>query len=250
MKAVPCFGKRKLVKTVIGLLGLVGSIVLSTESWTAQIPFSKAKIIFEFNSSGPDLGIQVSLDGEPWNEVTIVDPTGRAIFEAEVSGRLTNFGLTELFAESNEPNFEDVAPEDILERFPAGTYKFFGKAVEGERLVGTARLTHAIPDGPSAVLAQAINGAVVISWVAPPPVSSLTGRSVTIVAYQVIVEREDNDALGAAPRVFDIKLPATETSVLVPPQFLEAGPVYRFEVLAIDRGGNQSITEGEPFQMQ
>jgi len=84
------------------------ALVLSAaapEGWAAQIPFSKARIIFEFNSSGPDLGVQVSLDGEPWNEIKIVDPKGRTILEIEAAGRLKNFGLTELFAESNEPNF-------------------------------------------------------------------------------------------------------------------------------------------------
>jgi len=217
------------------------------EGWAAQIPFSKAKIIFEFNSSGPDLGIQVSLDGEPWNEIKIADPKARTILEIEAAGRLKNFGLTELFAESNEPNFEDVLPEDILARFPAGEYKFFGKTIEGDKLVGTATLTHAIPDGPTNVSAQVGPGNTrVISWVAPPPVSSLTGLPINIVGYQVIVERVDNDQLGAATRIFDVKLPVV-TNVTVPPQFLESGKQYKFEVLAIEAGGNQSITEGNPF---
>jgi hypothetical protein len=222
-------------------------MVVAPVGWAAQIPFSKAKIIFEFNSSGPDLGIQVSLDGEPWNEIKIVDPKGNTILEIEAEGRLKNFGLTELFAESNEPNFEDVRPEDILARFPAGVYRFFGTTVEGDRLVGRARLTHAIPDGPSMVSAQVMmNGSLVITWVAPPLVSSLTGLQINIVGYQVIVERADNDQLGAAARIFDVKLP-TVTHVTVPLEFLEPGKEYKFEVLAIETGGNQSITEGEPF---
>ena len=221
--------------------------IAAPESRAAQIQFSKAKIIFEFNSSGPDLGIQVSLDGEPWNEITVVDPNGGAILEIEAAGRLKNFGLTELFAESNEPNFEDVLPKDILARFPAGKYKFFGTTVEGDKLIGTATLTHAIPDGPSNVAAQAGPGnSVVISWVAPSAVSSLTGLPVKIVGYQVIVERADNDRLGSAIRIFDVKLPNV-TKVTVPPEFLESGKEYKFEVLAIEAGGNQSITEGEPF---
>jgi hypothetical protein len=222
-------------------------VVADSDSRAAQIQFSKAKIIFEFNSSGPDLGIQVSLDGEPWNEITVVDPKGNTILEIEAAGRLKNFGLTELFAESNEPNFEDVPPKDILARFPAGKYRFFGATTEGDKLVGTATLTHAIPDGPSKVAAQDGPGnTVVISWVAPPAVSSLTGLPVKIVGYQVIVERADNDQLGAATRIFDVKLPNV-TSITVPPEFLEAGKEYNFEVLAIEAGGNQSITEGEPF---
>jgi hypothetical protein len=222
-------------------------MVAATESGAVQIPFSKAKIIFEFNSSGPDLGIQVSLDGEPWREIKIVDPKARTLLDIEAKGRLKRFGLTELFAESDEPNFADVPAADILERFPAGIYEFFGKTVEGDKLVGTATLTHAIPDGPSNVSAQVGPGnTVVISWVAPPLVSSLTGLQINIVGYQVIVERADNDQLGVAPRIFDVKLP-TVTSVTVPPEFLEPGTQYKFEVLVIEAGGNQSITEGNPF---
>jgi hypothetical protein len=83
------------------------------EGGAAQIPLEIAKIIFEFNSSGPDLGIQVSLDGEPWHQIKIVDPKGHTMLEIEAKGRLKKFGLTELFAESNEPNFiEDVPAQD------------------------------------------------------------------------------------------------------------------------------------------
>jgi Fibronectin type III domain len=242
--------RRRYIPTLSLFLVATVALVLmvaAPKSWAAQIQFSKAKIIFEFNSSGPDLGIQVSLDGEPWNEITVVDPKGGVILEIEAAGRLKTFGLTELFAESNEPNFEDVTPKDILARFPAGKYKFFGATVEGDKLMGTATLTHAIPDGPSNVAAQAGPGnTLVISWVAPPTVSSLTGLAIKIVGYQVVVERADNDQLGAATRIFDVKLPNV-TNVTVPPEFLEPGKQYKFEVLAIEAGGNQSITEGEPF---
>ena len=225
------------------LVGMVALILTAAapEGWAAQIPFSKAKIIFEFNSTGQDLGIQVSLDGDPWNEVKIVDPNGRTILEVEAKGRLKTFGLTELFAESNEPNFEDVSKEEILARFPEGVYKFFGKTTEGDTLKGTAKLTHNIPDGPE--IASPLEGDVVdpnntfISWNAVT-----TPLGINIVGYQVIVERTD------ALRTFDVKLPATATQVTVPPEFLEPGTQYKFEVLAIEKGGNQTITEGGPFE--
>lgn len=233
---------RTLSVFMVAMVAFILSAAAS-EGWADQIPFSKARIIFEFNSSGPDLGIQVFLDGEPWKEIKIVDPTGHTLLDIDAKGKLKNFGLTELFAESNEPNFEDVLPEDILARFPEGVYEFFGKTVEGDKLVGTATLTHNIPNGPSNVLATPSGNSILISWSAPT--DSLAGQS-TIVGYQVIVERTDNDQLGFATRVFDVKLPNV-TSVTVPSQFLEPSTDYKFEVLAIETGGNQSITEGEPF---
>jgi hypothetical protein len=42
-----------------------------------------------------------------------------------------------------------------------------------------------------------------------------------------------------------VTLPCTtdRCSVTVPPEFLERGREYGFEVLAIERGGNQTITQ-------
>jgi hypothetical protein len=92
---------------------------------------------------------------------------------------------------------------------------------------------------------------LVISWGAVTKKIEGSGAGdLVIVAYEVIVERTDNDQLGDALRTFDIKLPATADpiqSVTVPPQFLEPGTEYKFEVLAINKGGNQTITEGGPF---
>ena len=237
MKVPFHFGRRALFMSIVCLLALVCFPVFAIEAWAANIPFSKAKIIFEFNSSGPDLGIQVTLDGEPWNEIWIKDPRGRTILEVEGSGSLKNFGLTELFAESNEPNFADMSKAEILARFPEGVYKFSGTTVEGDKLVGAATLTHNIPDGP--VIVSPLPSDVVdpnntvINWnaVTTPP-------EINIVGYQVIVE-------GGSPfRTFDVNLPGTATSVTVPPEFLEPGTQYIFEVLAIEIGGNQTITEG------
>ena len=60
---------------------------------------------------------------------------------------------------------------------------------------------------------------------------------IEIVAYQVIVERED------PLRTFSVTVPASVTSVTIPPEFLEPGTEYKVEVLAIEAGGNQTISE-------
>jgi Fibronectin type III domain len=105
-------------------------------------------------------------------------------------------------------------------------------------MVGTARLTHDIPAGPTVVVPT--EGAVtsvddtVIDW---DPVVEPAG--IEIAGYQVIVELEE------PLRVFSVDLPASVTAVTVPPEFLKPGTDYKFEVLAIARGGgrNQTITE-------
>ena len=193
-------------------------------------------MIIEFNSTDEDVGIQVFLDGEAWHRLQIVAPNGREILDVKAKGTLKELGLTELFFESEEPSLEDLPLEDFLALFPEGEYRFFGRTVEGDRLFATATFTHAIPNGP-VILAPAAGGVVdpdnaVVVW---NPVTGPPG--IEIVAYQVIVERED------PLRTFSVTVPASVTSVTIPPEFLEPGTEYKVEVLAIEAGGNQTISE-------
>lgn len=201
-----------------------------------RIEFSDAKIIIEFNSTDEDIGIQVFLDAEGWKRVSIQNPNGNTIFEVDGSRNLKRQGLTELFFESEEPGLDEVPLSQFLARFPAGEYKFFGSTIEGDRLIGSAILTHNIPDGPEIVSPEKGDvldpKKVTIRW---EPVTTPAG--ITIAGYQVIVE-------GDRPlRTFQIDLPADTTSVKVPSNFLESGQKYKFEILAKEAGGNQTISE-------
>lgn len=202
-----------------------------------QIPFADTRIIIEFNATDQDVGIQVFLDAEAWKKVTIVSPDGRRIFEVEGKGRLRKLGLTELFFESEEPSLEDLPLEEFLALFPVGTYRFLGTTVEGDKLAGTATFTHCIP-GPVAVSVERDpDNNTVISWAPPTTFLGSCPSGLVIVGYQVIVERED------PLREFSVTLPAETRSVTVPPEFLEPGTEYAFEVLAIEAGRNQTITQ-------
>jgi hypothetical protein len=251
---------RRLLVFVVAAVALVLAAAPS-EAWAKkphrEIPFEIAKMIIEFNSSANegvgDVGIQVLLDGEPWRWVKVESPNGRTILNIAASRSLRRQGLTELFFESSEPSLDEVPLEDFLARFPEGKYEFEGRTIDGIEIEGEATLTHVIPAGPEIVSpvedAEVSPSNLVISWKAVTEKIAGEGDLV-IVAYQVIVERTDNDELGAAPRTFDIKLRATSDpiqSVTVPPEFLESGKEYQFEVLAIEEGGNQTITEGGPF---
>jgi hypothetical protein len=206
------------------------------------VPLAIKKIFFEYNSTASelgDLGVHVFLDGEDWKTIKIVNPSGRTIFEVEGKGPYKDLGLTELFFEGAEPDLADVPLEELLDRFPAGNYQFLGETVGGEKIVDTATLTHAIPAGPSNVSAQLGPGnSLVISWdrVTGPP-DGFPNEPINIVAYQVIVGE------------FQVTVPATSAprqKVTVSPEFVEslAPGEQLFEVLAIEAGGNQTITEG------
>lgn len=198
------------------------------------IPLDISRIYFEYNSSANDLGVHVFLDGEDWKEIKITNPKGRKIFEVEGKGPYSDLGLTELFFEGAEPNLDDVPLEELLSMFPAGDYKLNGKSVDGEKISGTATLSHAIPAGPTAVTALLNGDSLIISWnaVTAAPIG-FPNEPINIVGYQVIV--------GS----FQVTVPANVLSVTVSPEFVGslASGDHDFEVLAIEAGGNQSITE-------
>jgi hypothetical protein len=229
------------------LAGLLVSVVAlivglsAPEAWARRVKLDIARIYFEYNSSGGplgDLGVHVFLDGEDWREIEITNPNGVTIFEVEGGGPYRLLGMTELFFEGAEPPLDEFPLADLLALFPEGPYTFSGRTVDGARISRTATLSHAIPAGPGNVAAALNGNSLVISWnavTAPPP--GFPARPINIVGYQVIVE-------GG----FQVTVPASTAplQVTVPPEFVTSLPEgeNKFEVLAIDASGNQTITEG------
>jgi len=202
-----------------------------------EIPFAKAEIKIEINATDGDSGLQIFLDATGWEFVDVFDPSGNRVFHVEGGAGVKQTGLTELYFESAEPGFSVLPLEKFLERFPEGVYRFEGRTTEGERMAGEATLTHALPDGPNLVSpaedsVQDLNHTVV-EW---EPVADPKGSK--IVNYQVIVEQEEPTL-----RVLDAMLPATATTMTVPPEFLAPDRDFKFEVLALEESGNQTLSE-------
>lgn len=223
---------------------IVSFLLLCVVPFLWAIPFSKAKIIIEVNASAGDAGIQISVDGSEWNRLEVFDPNGRRIFEGTGRNSVGTQGVTEFFFESAEPSFDDLPLAELFLRFPEGIYKFAGVTVDGKTLTGKAGFTHAIPDGPEIVSPP--GGAtvdsiqpVVIAWEPVMRPFPGTTKPVKITGYQVIVERVKPQPLLA----FSSEMPATATQVTVPAEFLQGKAEYNVEVLAIEAGGNQTITE-------
>ncbi len=63
-----------------------------------------------------------------------------------------------------------------------------------------------------------------------------------IVGYQVIVEQED-----PLLRVFSADVPPDVTSIVIPASFMLPGADYKYEVLAIEESGNQTLSESAFF---
>lgn len=240
-------GKMRSMRRLAVLLVPAIAVIMGATApqvWAEQ--FEDATIIFETNFSDEDTGLQIFLDGGPWKEVEVTGPNGE-ILEIEAEGRLRNFGLTEAFFESNEPNWEDVSLEDILARFPEGNYRFKGRATDGTRLRSRAFLSHELPCAPDedslspSEETVAANG-IVIDW---DPVTNMLDIEdedcgddlIDIVKYQVIVENLDTE------NKFSIFVEASDTQVTLPPEFVVDGVTYKWEVLSIAENGNQTIAE-------
>ena len=206
------------------------------------IELADTRMKFEINATDDDGGIQVFLDGEQWSWIQIYDPNGKKIFTTRTSGSMARQGGTELFLESAEPTFDELSLEDLLDRFPEGSYRFKGRDLDGNPLVGTALLTHDLPDGPE--LVAPLEG----DPLQDPDDTTLEWRAVTppigssIIGYQVLVVQPDT-GLAALPTItLDIMMPPTATSLSVPPGFLQPGTEYEWEVLAIEESGNQTLS--------
>ena len=155
--------------------------------------------------------------------------------------------MEELLGSEYSEGCEDEAEftlEELFALFPAGVYEFEGRTIEGNELDGEAILSHVIPAPPE--LVSPMEGdvldpdlPVVIMWekVEEPILPDL--GPVDIVGFHVVVDRELPEPLV----VFTADLPADAEEVTVPPEFLEPGAEYTFEVLQIDASGNQTIAE-------
>lgn len=242
---------KRLLITTLTLLLAIGGIAASPavadddddrDHKRETIALADTRMKFEINATDGDGGIQLFLDGDQWRWIRIYDPNGRKIFTTRTSGSMGRQGGTELFLESAEPTFDELPLEELLQRFPEGSYRFRGRDLDGNRLTGTATLTHALPDGPE--LVAPLEGgplqdpdATTLEWraVTPPAGSS-------IIAYQVLVVQPDT-GLPALPTItLDIMMPPTATSLTVPGGFLQPGTEYEWEVLAIEESGNQTLS--------
>lgn len=200
------------------------------------VEIEEVRLFFEYNYTDEDLGLQLELGAEPWKYLKIYDPDGDKILEVEGKNTLKDLGLSDLCFESNEPSFDEMSYEEILASFPEGEYRFVGRTIEGDKLVGTAELTHDIPDAP--VISSPEEDEEIdpsdfeVSWL---PVTTPSG--IQIEAYQVIVTNTDDEFFR-----YDVRVPGDRTSLTVPEDFFEAGMEYELEVLAVEESGNQTIS--------
>ena len=217
----------------------------------AAVPLKEAKLIIEHNAKDNDTGFQGAIDSEGWNKITVTGPDGK-VLEFQGKGNLGQLGLTELFFETVEPENADVPIAEILKTLPAGEYTFEGSGIEvGEKTgttIGTALLTHDIPNGPT--LLTPVEDAVVpvedllVSW--EPVDKTIDDKDVNIIAYQLIIERDEDPHPNMIGKIgLSMYLPADVNQITIPGEFFEPGTDYLWEVLAIEESGNQTLMSSQ-----
>ncbi len=238
-----------------GVAGIVIALVLTLGAATAVVSaaeFTEAELYFELNNTDGDLGIHASIDGGPYVELEIDGPDGRTILRVTAQGNLAKQGLTQLFLESAEPTFDELAPARFFRRFPEGRYEIEGTTAEGKEFKRNVRLSHVMAAPPSnitvsgapaavncdAVLLPAVQAGVpvTIDWVPVRSSHPTIGKSgpVRIVRYQFFVEQ------GAFKLSLD--LPPTVTRFVVPATILARG-VAKFEIIVRTATGNNTAVE-------
>ena len=216
----------------------------------ARVPLKEAKLNIEHNATDKDTGFQGFVDSEGWRRLDVRGPGGK-LLTLKGRGALRKLGLTELFFETVEPENADTPIKKMLAKLPEGRYRIAGAAQENGKRVGpvagTAWLTHDIPEGPR--LASPAEGAtvptrgVVADW--EPVSKTITGKPVSIIAYQLIIERDvepHRHMIGNF--ALSMYLAPSVTSIDIPDGFLEPASAYNWEVLAIERSGNQTLSSG------
>ncbi len=216
----------------------------------ARIPLKEAKLNIEHNATDLDTGFQGFIDSEGWRRLDVRGPRGK-VLSFSGRGALGKLGLTELFFETVEPENKDTSIKKMLAKLPEGRYRIAGAAQEnGKRMgrtAGNALLTHDIPAGPRLVSpaegATVPTRGVVADW--EPVSKTITDKPVRIIAYQLIIEKDADPPRHMIGKFgLSMYLPSSVTQIDVPDGFLEPSTAYKWEVLAIERSGNQTLSSG------
>lgn len=220
-------------------------------AWAVEFP--EAELFFELNDSDGDLGIHSSIDGPAYTKLKIKDPKKHTILSLSAKGRLARQGLTQLFIESAEPSFDELAPEKFFRRFPEGAYVITARTLDGGQLRSTVRLSHVMParpgninvNGEPAVDCDAapfptVSAPVIVDWDAVTISHPEIGKSgaVEIVRYQFFVEQPDVTGFKVS-----IDLPPSETQFEIPAEILALSTDFKYEIIARTASGNNTAVE-------
>ena len=264
---------------------LAGGSAIATEPCG---DFGECKVLVEINSTDGDIGFHFLMDGDDLRRAMLFNPDHRRIFSYKTRRELSEQFLTETFAESAEPLCFDPTTDDdpenddedfvtlaeFLDRWDAGTYKFFGIGDDWEPSYGASELTFNLPAAPADVELEfeVEDGDLEadITWIPGDDLGECSEGmdllptppgEVLVAAWEVVLEPdvEDGDPLGQM--VYSVRIPGdafdeidedgnTVFDVEVPDDYLESLPAntpVKVEVGAIGVDDNATFSEEDEF---
>ena len=140
--------------------------------------------------------------------------------------------------------------QELLDLFPEGEYEFVGLTTDGEGICGTAEFTHNIPAKPDPEVCVEDGDEGRVCWDAvddefDDPYGAEVGDEIEIEMYRVVAEALDEEGEGL--ETLDIELPVDALCMGLPEEFVDLSPSgeFKFEVIATEESGNQTIFEAE-----
>jgi hypothetical protein len=187
------------------------------------------EMFYQFSATDEDAEVTIGIESpdHPIDFLAILAPHGRRVAAVRSGDRI---GLAEVELESAEPSVEEVQRE-----YPAGTYTFIGKSIDGTRLFGRAEITHNVVGAPDFFMFSPCAGtvdagsSVAIAW------NSVDGAT----GYEIIIEQDDT---GANLRVTQGR---DRTSFVIPDGFLASGLEYEIEMKSVMDEGNKTSASCE-----
>ncbi len=233
---------------------IAAAAITATGGAVAQVEFTKSDIYFELNATDGDAGLHGILDGDAWQSARIKGPGGAFdVIRAFSNMDSPEFGMTELFFESNEPPLDERSFRELTALFPPGTYDFVGVTTGNQSLNGSDVLSTAMPCPPKVRVSRQADGDVVIAWRrlkgVYDPDSGVCDKTVSVPAASIQAYFIIEDPATGASRNFSADLPPTASSIEVPDEFLSGVDFStvdsKAEVIIVAPDGNRTAIEIE-----
>lgn len=222
-------------------LSLGAGLALSFNTASAQAPtaaasqeFEDVEIIVEKNATdgNAEIDFEVASTEEGLRTFTVRNPDGRVIIDLDSADGET-LGMEELTFESPGPD-----GDSILDGYPEGWYTFRGVSNDGKIFRSRAQLSHQLPgapriQSPSANSSIKANQGFTIQWT---PAAQIEG-------YVISVDDDDDNEDEDTNRAFEVEVPASQTSLVVPGGWLQRNAKYQLSVTAEGRNGNKVVSE-------
>lgn len=194
---------------------------------STPLEFDEAAIVIEYNATDDDAEVVISIDADMGLErLRIVNPCGKEILDVRAL-HTDDIGLRKFALETPEP-----ALDEVLDGYPEGWYRFFGKSEDGQKLYSEVWLSHELPTVPT--ITYPLDGATGV-----PTVGAVATWSAGSDAESFFLEL-DQDELGV-----DLKsnIVGDTTSFGLPSGWIRPDTEYQFGLGARSQNGNLSVVE-------